>query len=152
MTPKRVYIGCDHAGFSLKIWLLTELKKKFTEIVFEDLGCESTGSVDYPVYAEKVAKKVAQEKDGRGILICGSGLGMCVSANKIKGIRATSSWNTESARLSREHNDSNIICLGARLISESVALESVSVWLSTQFQGDRHQKRVELIKKIEEQK
>jgi ribose 5-phosphate isomerase B len=147
-----VYVGSDHAGFILKIQLLKKLGTEFTEVEFKDLGCDSESSVNYPDYAEKVARQVAAEKNGRGILICGSGLGMCIAANKIPGIRATSSWDVRSAHLSREHNDSNIICLGARLLTEEVALESVREWLKTPFAGGRHLQRVELIKKLEEKK
>lgn len=149
MSDGTVYVGSDHAGYELKERLLETLKREFSNLKFVDCGCSSSASVDYPVFAEKVASRVANEK-GRGILICGSGLGMCVAANKIKGIRATSSWNVESARLSREHNDSNIICLGARLITPEVALDSVRVWLRTEFLGQRHANRIALIKALEE--
>ncbi len=150
MSKKTVYVGSDHAGFALKQPLLARLKGGFPTIEFQDCGTNGTDSVDYPNFAEKVAKLVAAAQEGRGILICGSGLGMCIAANKIKGIRATSSWNIESARLSREHNDSNIICLGARLISEDLAFELVKEWLNTRLLGDRHSRRLEQIRKLEE--
>jgi ribose 5-phosphate isomerase B len=150
MSQKTVYVGSDHAGYALKQPLLVRLKGAFPSIVFQDCGTNSTDSVDYPGFAEKVGKLVVAEREGRGILICGTGLGMCIAANKIRGIRATSSWNIESAHLSREHNDSNIICLGARLISEDLAFDLVKEWLNTPFLGDRHLRRVEQIRKLEE--
>lgn len=152
MSRQTVYVGSDHAGFILKTQLLKKLRAEFLEYEFKDLGCDSEASVNYPDFAEKVARLVAAEKIGKGILICGSGLGMCIAANKISGIRATSSWSPQSAHLSREHNDSNIICLGARLITEEVALESVREWLKTPFAGGRHLQRLELITKLEEKK
>lgn len=150
MPIQTIYVGSDHAGYLLKQALLSKLRKTYSSINFQDCGTQSEASVDYPVFAEKVAKEVAATPNGRGILICGSGLGMCISANKVKGIRATSAWSVESARLSREHNDSNIICLGARLISEDLAFELVKEWMNTKFLGERHSKRVELIKQLEE--
>lgn len=149
MPSKKIYVGSDHAGYELKSQLLTELPKLFPGLEFVDCGCVSKESVDYPVYAEKVAKSVVSEPEGRGILICGSGLGMCVAANKVAGIRATSSWNEESAKLSREHNDSNIICLGARLTPPDIAINAVKVWLNTSFLGERHLNRIKLIKQLE---
>jgi len=150
VTHRTVYVGSDHAGFLFKNQLIKKLKTEFPDLDFKDMGCDSEASVDYPVVAEKVARMVVKETEGRGILICGSGLGMCVAANKIRGIRATSSWNLESARLSREHNNSNIICLGARLLPEPLAFDAVKVWLTTAFLGDRHLRRVQLIEKLEE--
>ncbi|NBX75581.1 MAG: ribose 5-phosphate isomerase B [Proteobacteria bacterium] len=150
MSQKTVFVGSDHAGYALKQPLLARLKAAFPNIDFQDCGTHSSDSVDYPNFAEKVAGQVAAMQDGRGILICGTGLGMCIAANKIKGIRATSSWNIESARLSREHNDSNIICLGARLIPEDLAFELVKEWLTTRFLGDRHSRRLDQIRKLEE--
>ncbi|NBT59139.1 RpiB/LacA/LacB family sugar-phosphate isomerase [bacterium] len=149
MSNQIVYVGSDHAGYSLKQPLLLRLKDSFPAIDFQDCGTDNESSCDYPLFAEKVGRLVASSPAGRGILICGSGLGMCIAANKIRGVRATSSWNLESARLSREHNDSNVICLGARLIPEDLAFEMVKVWLSTPFLGERHSKRVELIRKLE---
>lgn len=148
---EKVFVGCDHAGFALKVPLLEGLKKDLPHLVFEDLGCVSETSVDYPDYAKLVADQVGAGK-GRGILICGSGLGMCISANKVKGVRAVSGWDATSARLSRQHNDANVLCLGARLTGPEVALETARVWLTTEFQGGRHERRIDLIKKLEEGK
>lgn len=150
MSIQTVFVGSDHAGFTLKQPLIQRLRKEFPAIDFIDCGTDKGDSVDYPIFAEKVAIQVAANQKSRGVLICGSGLGMCIAANKIKGVRATSSWNIESARLSREHNDSNIVCLGARLISEQLAFDIVKEWLNTRFLGDRHSRRIELIKKLEE--
>jgi ribose 5-phosphate isomerase B len=145
---QKIYVGCDHAGIALKKPLLEGLRKALPHLQFEDLGCHSEESVDYPNYAEQVGRKVAETK-GRGILVCGSGLGMCIAANKVNGVRAASAWDATSARLSRQHNDANIVCLGARLTGPEVALEAVKVWLTTEFEGGRHQRRVDLISKLE---
>ena len=142
-----VYVGSDHAGFSLKKALLPLLEKEFPEIKFEDLGCKDESSVDYPDYAKVVGEKVAA--GARGILICGSGLGICVSANKISGVRATNAWDVTSAKLARQHNDGNIICLGGRLTGVQVAFDAVSIWLRTPFEGGRHQGRIDKIKALE---
>ena len=103
---------------------------------------------DYPQYAYKVCTAIIQDKYDRGILICGTGIGMCMTANKIKGIRAALAYNIEIAQLSRLHNDANVLCLGGRHISESLALDIVDVWLNTSFEGGRHQRRVDLINKL----
>lgn len=141
-----IIIGSDHAGFKLK----NSLKKFLTENGHEmiDLGTDSEDSCDYPVFAEKVAGKVA-ETSARGILICGTGIGMSIVANKIKGIRAALGYDIESAQLSREHNDSNILCLGARKISEKEAQDIAETWLATPFEGGRHQRRLDLVSSIE---
>src|SRR5687767_8434655 len=111
---QKIFVGSDHAGISLKKPLLEGLRKALPQLQFEDLGCHSEESVDYPDFAEQVGRKVAETK-GRGILVCGSGLGMCIAANKVNGVRAASAWDATSARLARQHNDANVICLGARL-------------------------------------
>lgn len=147
MDKISVYVGADHAGFSLKATLLPALQKEFPSLKFTDLGCPSEASVDYPDFAKLVAEKVAA--GARGILICGSGLGMCISANKVAGVRATSAWDITSARLSRMHNDSNVVCLGARLTGFQVALDAVKVWLTTEFEGGRHQGRLDKVTQLE---
>ncbi len=147
----QVFVGADHAGFALKQALLPILKKEFPNFQFEDLGTHSDESVDYPDFAEKVAREVAS-KSARGILICGSGIGMCIAANKIKGVRAASAWDATSARLSRQHNGSNIICIGARLTGQEVANEITRVWLKSEFEGGRHQKRIDRISQLEAKK
>lgn len=146
---KKIFIGSDHAGFELKTVLLAELKKKCPEYQFEDLGCEDLSSVHYPDYAKKVAEAVSKE-GARGILVCGSGIGVAIAANKVKGIRAATVWDVTSARLSKEHNNANIICWGARLIGPEVVFEATKVWLGTKFLGGRHEERVALITKMEQ--
>ena len=139
-----VVIGSDHAGFPLKKFLIETMPS----IQWEDEGCYSLDSVDYPAIAKKVAMKVAAIK-GRGILICGSGIGVSIAANKIPSIRAALVWDVTSARLSREHNDANILCLGGRLIGSEVAKEICSVWLATSFLKGRHEGRLQLITEME---
>lgn len=142
-------MGSDHAGFSLKQFLLVSLEKEFPHLKFEDCGCYNDEPVDYPDVAKTVAEKVGKG-EGSGILICGSGIGQSISANKIKGVRAAVVWNGTAARLSRQHNDANVLCMGARLLGSEVALEAAKIWLATPFEGGRHEKRLALIRKIEE--
>lgn len=146
---KIVFLASDHAGYPLKQSLLEALVKHFSESEFKDLGAFNQESTDYPVFAQKLAQAVVREK-GRGILVCGSGIGMSISANKTIGARAAVAWDVTSARLSRQHNDANILCLGARLIGPDTALEAARTWLSTEFEGGRHQRRVDLISQLEE--
>lgn len=148
-SQKKVFLGSDHAGYSLKKILLEELGKAFPDFSFEDCGCESETSVDYPHFAKKVCDKVLAE-DAYGILICGSGIGMAMAANKVKGIRAAQVWDLTSARLSREHNDANVLCLGGWMTGRRVAIEASMTWLQSEFVGGRHQRRVDLIGKMEE--
>ncbi|MCC6600407.1 MAG: ribose 5-phosphate isomerase B [Crocinitomicaceae bacterium] len=139
---KNLHIGADHAGFRLKEFLKTALEKE--GYISSDHGTYSEESTDYPDYAHPVA--MAVEKDGApGILICGSANGVCMTANKHEGIRAALCWNIEVAELARLHNDANIICLPARFLSEKEALEMVLIFLSTPFEGGRHQQRVNKI-------
>ena len=143
----KIAIGSDHAGFELKEKITKFLKALNHE--YEDFGTDSEESVDYPDYALKVAETVARKECDRGILICGSGIGMCMSANKVPGIRAALCYNVEMARLSREHNDANVLTMGARMIDEDTTKEIVSVWLKTEFLGERHLRRVNKMKDIE---
>jgi ribose 5-phosphate isomerase B len=143
----RVAIASDHAGFELKEKIKKFLKELNHE--YEDFGTHSNESVDYPDYALKVAESVAKKEFERGILICGSGIGMSIAANKIPGIRAALCHSVEMAKLSREHNDANVLTLGARIIDEATAKEIVKVWLSTEFLGNRHLRRINKIKEIE---
>lgn len=142
----KLIIGSDHAGFELK----EKIKEHLKELDIEDLGTHSKESCDYPKLGHKVAKKVASYPDNKGILICGTGIGMTIVANKVKGIRAALCYNEETARVAREHNDSNILCLGSREISEKEALNIIDIWLSTDFSDqERHQRRVDEIKKLD---
>ncbi len=143
----KVAVGSDHAGFELK-----ELVKEYlTQIGVEihDVGTNGTEMVDYPDFAEKVACEVRDGKVDRGILMCGTGVGVCIAANKIRGIRAASVWDPEIAKLSRLHNDSNVLCLPGRYMDHSSALELAKIWMSTPFQGGRHKVRVDKIAAIE---
>ena len=140
---RKIFISSDHAGFKLKETIKDYLRNKKVE--FEDLGPKDDSSVDYPDYAHKVARKVKTRKSNVGILVCGSGTGMNIAANKHKNIRAAQCFNLKSTKLSRLHNDANMITLGSRLISKKNALKFVSVFLNTKFDGGRHLKRVKKI-------
>ena len=140
---KKIFISSDHAGFKLKEIIKNYLKIK--KVKFEDLGPKDDSSVDYPDYAHKVAKKVKLNNSNVGILVCGSGTGMNIAANKHKNIRAAQCFNLKSTKLSRLHNDANIITLGSRLITKKNALKFVSVFLNTKFESGRHLRRVKKI-------
>ena len=143
MTRKKIPIGADHAGFTLKGQLIQFLESRGYEL--KDFGCFSEESIDYPDYAHPVAEMVAQNKGMLGILICGSGNGINMTANKHKGIRSALCWSTEIASLARQHNDANIVALPARFISVEDALEIVDTFLGTAFEGGRHQGRIDKI-------
>ena len=140
---KKIFISSDHAGFKLKESIKAYLQNK--KVKFKDLGPKNDNSVDYPDYAHKVARKVKLNKNNIGILVCGSGTGMNIAANKHKNIRAAQCFNIRSTKLSRLHNDANIITLGSRLIKKKNALRFVSVFLNTKFDGGRHLRRVKKI-------
>ena len=140
---KKIFISSDHAGFKLKEYIKSFLKKK--KYSFIDLGPDNDNRVDYPDYAHSVSKKVKINKNNRGILVCGSGMGMNIAANRHKNIRAAQCYNVKSTKLSRLHNDANIITLGSRLLSKKNALNCVSVFLKTKFKGGRHLKRIKKI-------
>jgi len=144
----RIAIASDHAGFSLKESIKKYLDKLGFEV--EDFGTYSEESVDYPDFAVKVAEALKNKKFERGILICGTGIGMSISANKVPGIRAALCYNTKTAKLSREHNDANILTLGGRMIGEKEAKRIVDVWLKTKSLGERYLRRVEKINKIDD--
>lgn len=143
MTKNKIIIGCDHAGFNLKNKIIKFLNEENIEV--NDIGCFSEESVDYPLIAKELAQKVSDLSYERGILICGTGVGMSIAANKIKGIRAVVCSETTSAKYSRLHNNSNILCLGARIVGEYLAKDIVSIWLNTPFEAERHQRRLNLI-------
>jgi len=140
---KKICIASDHAGFKLKENIKNFLVKKNISIF--DLGPMNENSVDYPDFAKKVSNRVKSNRGDIGILICGSGIGMAISANKIKGIRASVCYNVKSTRLSRLHNNANIITLGARLTNKNVATKLVMIFLKTKFEGGRHLKRIKKI-------
>ena len=142
----RIAIGCDHRGLKLKqsvIKLITEAGHSY-----EDFGCSTPDPVDYPDIAKKVGEAVARGDFERGILICGTGIGMCISANKVRGIRAALSYSTLSARRARQHNDANVLCLSGEETPKEIS-EIVSVFLTSEFEGGRHQRRVDKIKAME---
>ena len=140
---KKIFISSDHAGYKLKELIKIHLSKK--KIQYIDLGPKNENSVDYPDYAHKVANKVKTNKNHTGILVCGSGMGMNITANRHKNIRAAQCFNLKSTKLSRLHNDANIITLGSRLLTKKNALNCVSVFLKTKFESGRHLKRIKKI-------
>lgn len=142
----RIIVGCDHGGYELKEKIVPGLKAMNHEV--EDIGTYSLESVDYPSYAVKVATAVANGDADRGILICGSGIGMCIVANRIAGVRAVQVSEPFAAKMSRRHNNSNILCLGGRFTGQDLAVEIVDTWLREPFEGGRHQRRVEMIDKL----
>jgi len=139
----RIAIGCDHRGLNLKKTIIASLSEAGHQV--KDTGTNDTVSVDYPDIAKKVGKEVSKGSVAYGILICGSGIGMCITANKIKGIRAANCNDIFTARRGRAHNNANVLCLGADILGEALALEIVTTFLSTDFQGGRHQRRLEKI-------
>ena len=146
----KVIIGADHGGYDLKVVIKEFLKNKGFDVV--DVGTESLVSCDYPDIAKKLVKEVLKY-DVKGILVCGTGIGMSIAANKYDGIRAALCSDTFSARMTREHNDSNVLCLGERVVGKGLALDIVDIWLNTAFsEGERHKNRIELIDKIEKER
>ena len=140
---KKIFISSDHAGYKLKEAIKLHLSKN--KLSFLDMGPHSDGRVDYPDFAHKVARKVKINKNNVGILVCGSGMGMNIAANRHKNIRAAQCFNLKSTKLSRLHNDANIITLGSRLLTKKIALDCVSAFLKTKFEGGRHLKRIKKI-------
>jgi ribose 5-phosphate isomerase B len=144
-----IAIGCDHGGFDLKNAVLKHLDEK--NIAYEDFGTFSNESVDYPVYAEKVANAVVSGGYELGLLFCGTGIGISIAANKIKGVRAACCSDNFSVEMTRLHNNANILCLGGRVVTPEKGIELVDLFLSTPFSGDeRHQRRIDLITALEE--
>ena len=139
----KIFISSDHAGYKLKEEIKLHLSKK--KISFEDMGPFNDNRVDYPDFAHKVAKRVKTNKNNFGILVCGSGMGMNIAANRHKNIRAAQCFNLKSTKLSRLHNDANIITLGSRLISKKNAIKYLNIFLKTKFEGGRHKKRIKKI-------
>ncbi len=142
-----ISIGCDHGGFDLKNSIIEHLKARGVE--YTDLGCYTTESVDYPEIAVQVANDIIQKKSEKGILVCGTGIGMSIAANKIKGVRAAVCQDHYSVKYTRLHNDTNILCLGGRVIGPGVADELVDIFLDTEFMGGRHQRRIDQIAELE---
>ena len=144
-----IAIGCDYGGYTLK----EEIKKYLDDnkILYEDMGCMSEERVDYPNIASKVAKEVQSKKCDKGILICRSGIGMSICANKFKGIRCALCYNETIAKFSRLHNDSNILALGADYLTSNEAISILKMWLETEFEGGRHELRLNIISQIEDE-
>ena len=143
MYKFKTAIGADHAGYELKEKVKEYLKELGGEVI--DFGTHDTSSCDYPVIAKQVARNVAEKQSDSGIIVCGSGLGVAIAANKIKGIRAVTCHDELCTKMSRSHNDANVLCLGARIIDENTARALVKIWLETEFEGGRHQLRVDMI-------
>ena len=142
----KIAIGCDHGGFELKCAVIEHLTKKGIEV--KDFGCNSTSSVDYPDYAYPVAKAVASGECEKGILICGTGIGMSIAANKQRGIRAAVLSDEFSAEMTRRHNNSNVLCLGGRVIDGEKAIKLARIFVGTEFEGGRHQRRVDMLETL----
>lgn len=136
----KVAIACDHGGYELK----EAIKSRFSsQVSFVDLGTDTSDSVDYPEYAQKLAQSILKKETNRGVLICGTGIGISIAANRFKGIRAALCTDVTMARLTRQHNDANVVALGARIIGEEVAFDIVDIFLNTEFEGGRHERRVQ---------
>ena len=143
MDKIKIAIGSDHGGFEYKASIIKALQVKGYDVV--DMGTYSPESCDYPIIAKKVARAVAKGDFEKGILVCGTGIGMSMAANKVKGIRAAVCGDTFSASATRAHNNANILCLGQRVVGEGLALDIVDIWLTTKFEGGRHERRVNMI-------
>ena len=143
----KIALGCDHRGLKLKLAIIDLLKELGYE--YQDFGCYNTDPVDYPDITKEVAVAVASGKFQHGILICSSGIGMSIAANKVRGIRAALCCTVLSAQQARQHNDANILCLGEDMLQQSVALDIVKVYLSTAFEGGRHERRLNKIRQME---
>lgn len=145
----KLAIASDHGGLSLKAAILDLLKSK--NIEYTDLGTSNEASVDYPDYAEEVAKRVSSGEVDRGILVCGTGIGMAIAANKFKGVRAAVVTDIYTAEMSREHNDANVIALGGRVLSKETGVDAVRAWLESEFEGGRHNRRLNKIRELEKE-
>ena len=139
-TGKTIAVGCDHGGYLLKLEVLKHLSER--GIKYRDFGCDSLESVNYPIYAHEVCRAVQSEECVFGILLCGTGIGMSMAANKHRGIRAAVCTDTFSARMTRAHNDCNVLCLGGRVTGFGLALDIVDAYLDTEFIGGRHAERI----------
>ncbi|HXT99541.1 MAG TPA: ribose 5-phosphate isomerase B [Polyangia bacterium] len=147
MAAKKVYTGSDHAGFELRGRVVAHLRALGFDV--DDVGSPTAESTDYPDWAAAVGRAVRDHAGSVGVLVCGTGLGVCMTANKIHGVRAADAWSVEAARLSRAHNNANVLCVGSRLVSEADAFAIVDAWLDTEFEGGRHARRVDKITAIE---
>ena len=142
-AKKRIVFGCDHAGYEIREDIIAFLRDRGYDVV--DCGSSGPGSVDYPVIADTVCKAVQSDPSALAVLICGTGIGMSIAANKHTGIRAAVCWNEECASLARRHNNANVICLGARMLTTDKIKEIIDAFLNASFEGGRHQKRVDML-------
>ncbi len=149
MKISKITVGCDHAAFDLKKKVIAHLNERGVEVI--DVGTNSTESCDYPNFARAVCKNVQNGVTELGILICGTGIGMSMAANKHRGIRAAVCSDTFSARLTREHNNANVLCFGERVVGMGLACELVDAFIDAEFEGGKHQRRVDMITAIEEE-
>jgi len=145
----KVAIGSDHAGFEVKEQIKRIIEELGLEVV--DFGTNSAESVDYPEFGAKVGKSVASGETEQGIVVCGSGTGIAIAANKVKGVRAVQAWSEEVARLAKEHNDANVIAIGARVLSTEQIDKIIRAWFAASYEGERHQRRVDKLSELENQ-
>lgn len=145
MTKQKIAIGSDHGGYELKTYIERFLAKSGYD--YKDFGCFDTKPLDYPLIAKEVAKAVATGSFTKGIIVCGSGLGVCIAANKVSGIRAVNCTDAYCAKMSRMHNDANVLTLGGRIVGTDLALDIIDIWLKTNFEGGRHQRRIDMLEK-----
>ena len=149
MNTKKITVGCDHAAYELKQKVIAHLRERGIEVI--DVGTDSTASCDYPNFAHAVCKNVQDGVTELGILICGTGIGMSMAANKHRGIRAAACSDTFSARLTRMHNNANVLCFGARVVGIGLALDLVDSFLDAEFEGGKHQRRINMVDAVDAQ-
>jgi ribose 5-phosphate isomerase B len=148
VRPKKIALGSDHAGYEAKESARRALEELGAEVT--DKGTHGAESVDYPDFGAAVGRAVASGEVERGVLICGSGIGIAIAANKIPGVRAAVCWNEETARLARQHNDANVLCIGARFVEPELAARMIRAFVETEFEGGRHQQRVDKLMMLDE--
>ena len=142
----KIIVGSDHGGYDLKNQIIEHLKARGIEV--EDLGCYSTESVDYPEYGQKVAKAVAAGVGDKGIICCGTGIGISIAANKVKGIRCALPYDEFTAEMCKRHNDANIVSFGGRTLAPEKVMKLIDIWLDTEFEGGRHERRVNMLNEL----
>lgn len=146
MNTKKIVIGSDHAGYEMKNAIIRHLSERGFTVL--DVGTDSTASCDYPIFADALCKKIQLGECELGILVCGTGIGMSIAANKHSGIRAACCSDTYSAKLTREHNDANVLCFGARVIGEGLATDLVDIFVDTEYMGGKHARRVAMLDEL----
>ena len=143
----KIVVGCDHAAYELKEAIKEKLIKEGNDVL--DVGCDSTESVDYPKYGHAVGRTVASGEAERGIAVCGSGIGISIACNKVPGIRAALCTSVEMAEMCRRHNNANVVCMGARMISQELAFDIIDKWMTTDFEGGKHERRINELEDID---